>query len=386
MNKKAFIKWQVKELLPVYIISFALLAVIFWFTILNSNLLPKVFENYGPDGTLNGTYLYYYNALPPLFAIGVPVIILSFILPFGTFSYQTSHIRSDFFYQVPLKEKELRRLRLLLNLVIALIIISVVYWIGVLFIYVRQVSLNDQSDYFKNDPFFYNYVYFLPYYLVLLFSFTCNYFISSYFVSLGTRILDSVFYLIFGQFVLGLTVSSFLVLIACFSINSGSDTLNKLMLAMPSPSFIEPMYVTFLFSTLILKQFEITQLETITRIVCSSCFVSLGSFLGWYMLFGKKDPSGEYAGKGTPVNLYVSLYPHVFAFVVGLFLASFIGTLYSGFGIIAPIFFILWGSIYYFSIVLTNGGFHFNSKNWIGFGGVTITIVLLTILACCVRQ
>lgn len=105
MNKKAFIKWQVKELLPVYIISFALLAVIFWFTILNSNLLPKVFENYGPDGTLNGTYLYYYNALPPLFAIGVPVIILSFVLPFGTFSYQTSHIRSDFFYQVPLKEK-----------------------------------------------------------------------------------------------------------------------------------------------------------------------------------------------------------------------------------------------------------------------------------------
>ena len=374
MNKKAFVKWQIKELLPVYIISFAILAVVFWFSVLNSSLLPNVYEDY--QGV---PHLQYYNAFPPIYAIGVPVILLSFVLPFGTFSYQTSHVRSDFYYQIPLKEKELRRLRLSLNLAIALIIISVVYWIGILLIYLRQTSLNSQSEYFKDQPFFYSYIYFLPYYLVLLFSFACNYFISSYFVSLGTRTLDSVFYLIFGQFVLGLTIFSLILLIT--SLSNENSTLSELMAAMPSPSFIEPMCVTYLFASLAFRNFQITVLETIVRIVSCTCFLSLGSFLGWYMLFGKKDPSGEYAGKGSPINFYTSLYPHFFAAVVGFFMATFIGTGATyGIVIIAPIFFILWAATYYFSIVLINGGFHFNSKNWIISGGVTLTIVVLTIL------
>ncbi|HBE98881.1 MAG TPA: hypothetical protein DDW18_02440 [Firmicutes bacterium] len=213
----------------------------------------------------------------------------------------------------------------------------------------------------------------------MLFSFACNYFISSYFVSLGTRTLDSVFYLIFGQFVLGLTISSLILLITCLSNENG--ILSELMAAMPSPSFIEPMCVTYLFASLALRNFQITVLETIVRIVSCTCFLSLGSFLGWYMLFGKKDPSGEYAGKGIPINVYTSLYPHFFAAVVGFFMATFIGATASyGIVIIAPIFFILWAATYYFSIVLINGGFHFNSKNWIISGGVTLTIVVLTIL------
>lgn len=380
MNKKAFIKWQIKELLPIYIISFVLLAVIFWFSILGSNLIPNKYPIYGPSGTIEGYNFYYYNAFPPLFAIGVPVILLSFVLPFGVFSYQTSHIRSDFFYQVPLKEKELRRMRLLLNLIIAAIIITIIYWIGVLFIYAKQASMNAQDDYFRDRPYFYNYIYFLPYYFILIVSFACNYFISSYFISLGTRVVDSVFYLIFGQFILALTIISFLLVMVWFS--KGNETISTLATYMPSPSFIEPLRLTYTFSSLLMKRFSIDSLETGVRIASSVSFLALGSFLGWYMLFQKKDPSGEYAGRGTPSSLYISLYPHVFSFVNGLSLTYIIGTMSLGVAIISPIFFILWEATYYFSIVLTNGGFRFNPKNWFGFGGVSLAILVLTIVGC----
>lgn len=383
MNKKAFLKWQVKESLPIYIISFILLATIFWFTILNSKLIPSYYQN--PNSS--NSVAYYASAIPPIFAIGVPVILLSFVLPFGSFSYQTSHIRSDFFYQVPLKEKELRRIRLLLNLVIACIIITIVYWIGVLFILSKQTSMNAQSDYFKDNPYFYNYIYFLPYYFVFLVSFACNYFISSYFISLGTRVVDSVFYLIFGQFLLGLTVCAF-CLTTKFLLQGGqvSDFLSEVLSAFPSPSWIEPLVETYLFSSLLMNNASFSSNVIGVRIVSSVSFLLLGGFLTWYMLFKKKDPSGEYAGRGTPNNLYKSLYPHAFSFVSGLFLACFVADVIYGLGTIAPIFFIFWGTVYYFSIVLTNGGFRFHWKNWIGFGAVAIVILFLTLLLSILRK
>lgn len=93
----------------------------------------------------------------------------------------------------------------------------------------------------------------------------------------------------------------------------------------------------------------------------------------------KKDPSGEYAGKATPVNTYISLYPHIFAVMTGLLIASAIGS----FGILMLtnwMLYILWAAAYYFTIVAVNGGFHFKIKNWMYFGGISLFTLIVSIL------
>lgn len=376
MNKKALIKWQIKELLPIYIISFVLIAVIFWFTIMASRMMPTV---YGFEEGSDNIYINYYEATPPLFAIIIPTLIASTIWPIAIFSYQTSHIRSDFFCQIPLKEKELRKIRIFLNLTILEVITTFVYWIGILFIATAQMSANANEAYFIIFPYYYQYGYFVLYYLILVIAIALNFFVSSYFISLGTRTIESIMYLIFGQLFLAFVFTSILLPInSIASYKERNATLANLVSSLPSFSWLESCMLTNVMNQLIMKSsYSIDGIELIARIVSEIGYLLVGAAC-IYVMMAKKDPSGEYAGKPMPINTYISLYPHIFSLMTGLLIATGIGLLSQA--VTGWMCYILWAGAYYFIIVAVNGGFHFKVRNWIYFGAVCSVTLIMSII------
>ncbi len=380
MNKKKFIWQQIKEMLPVYIITIILLAAIFWLTSMNSRLAPSYYSNY--DGAY---YVSYSTAWPPLFAILIPSLLASMALPFICFIYQRKRVRADFFYQLPFKKKEYRRYVLLINLVILLVAITIIYWIGVLIMFCQQIHMNSIDEYLKMSPFYYNYLIFIAYYFYLIICIGLNFFISAFFISLGTRTIDSILYLIFGQLFIAFIFMTLVFAIWGFNrwiVETSNEWIVSLISYTASPSWLEIVRGTIHTCIYMAKgEFNIETGELVTRIVSICLYLLLGGLATWYMLFIKKDPSGEYAGKGVPTNTFTASFPHAFAFMLGIYVAS-IGAI-TNYGLLSipsiSMSFIMWGIAYYFYIVLTNGGFHFNKKHWIAFGSVAGFTLMLSV-------
>ncbi len=370
-------------MLPVYIITIVLLAAIFWLSSLTSDFLPSHYAD--SDGK---DYIYYgVTSWPTLMKILIPSLIASMALPFITFAYQRKRVRADFYYQLPLKKKAFRRNSLLISLIILLSAITIIYWVGIIIIAAKQNQANLADEYFVNHQFHYNFLLFIPYYFYLIIGIGLNFFISSFFVSLGTRTIDSILYLLFGQIFIAFIVFALLFNVwgfMKFSINDSNQEMLNVMTATPSPSWLETIRGTVLFCEYITRGYVNLELsEFVTRIVCTSFYLLLGGFFTWYMLFFKKDPSGEYAGKGVPTNLLSFIFPHAFAFFVGLLISS-VGELAS-ISLILSIpstimSLVMWGVTYYFYMVLVNGGFHFSKKNWIAYGGVAGVTLIMTII------
>lgn len=386
MNKKSYIKWQIKELLPMYIISFIILATIFWLTVSTSSLMPTHYV----DG--DGGHHSYISAStwPPLFAILIPALLVSLFLPFFSFSYQRKRTHADFYYQLPFKKNELRRTNLLISYTVLAIAITIIYWIGVLFIFIKQFQTNSNNEYFIAHPYYYNYLFFLPYYFALLVGISLKYFISSFFISLGTRNGDTLLYLVFGQLSLAFFVESILFLAWAGTKFNGSDSLWMLdaLSYTPSPSWLETIRLTIIFAQLTTTgEVGLSAGDMVTRIVSSVAYLLLGCFLTWYILFKKKDPSGEDAGKGLPTTPLAMAIPHIFALMTGLYTSCGYG-IYGALGIsMFWTFFpsmlmslIMWGVAYYFFIVVANATFHFKKINWIIFSSVTGVVVILGIV------
>lgn len=377
MNKKAYIKWQLKELLPAYIIGFVLIASAFWITITNSRLMPNIYR----DSHTGEMSVYLSSAYVPLYSMLVPAMLFATILPFACFKYQTSHKASDFFYQIPLKKNELRRINLILNLIILLSTITVVYWFGIIIMAIKQGVSNASLDpYFIEHPYFYNYGYLTLFYFVMIAALAIHYFISSFFISLGTKTVDSIFYLVFGH---GVMIGAFETIFLLFTFfGNGWETAERLTATFSSISFVETFIDTNFFVSLAMGRSTDTYAYfNEARIVFGILYTLLGGFIAWYLLFKKKDPSGEFAGKGVPTNKFTFLFPHVFAAMIGILIAMASGVLLSLVPLLA-MYIVFWALAYYFCVVFVNGGFHFDKKNWIYYISVVVAVIILTIICC----
>lgn len=373
MNKRAYIKWQITSLLPIYIIIGIVIGFSFLLSVLSSDLVPTIHS-------LTEEPYYYvneYTAYPPLYGIVIPSIVAALALPISIFSYQTNHIKSDFFYQIPLKEKELRRIKLLMNLIILEAIITVVYVIGVILIAVKQPMMNlAGGDYFKDNPYYYNYIIFLPYYFFLVISVALTYFTSAYFASLGTRVIDSILYLIFGQGFLAFIFAG-IILASMYMNRSSASSLSDILIAMPSFSWLEPTISTNIFCNLLMNQTDFSTTYTIARVISNIGFLIIGS-LSFYGVWTKKDPSGEYAGKARGNSIFSYIFPHAFNLMTGIFISVAVG-IWSVY-IVGWIFFISWCAQYYFLTVAINGGFHFKKATWFIMGGVTLFVFIQSLV------
>lgn len=316
---KQYIKWQIREWLPVFFVIFLLFGIAF--------LAPSSINEVGNTR----------NAQTNLESIGVTFSVAVMIFPLFALDYRYKKSKADTFMQAPFKERQLRTSRLLIGLIGILILFTLIYICGVLIIYFRQ--LNASSNYF------YHYEYYVAAYFFLILFGSIEYFISASIASFSDNVIDAIFLLLVANTIRTLLFSSFTSYYsAILDVYCGMYTYTGIEIFTLAPSFYAPgVYSDFCFSSLILENeigdaFFGNEHALFDTSLCIYLVMGLASF---FYIFMSKEPSGEHAGSNGPRNAAISLLPHL-SYI--LFSIWFIAITYS-----LPV--ILWVCYFVFAIL-----------------------------------
>ncbi len=374
MNKKAFIRWQIKEWLPLFIGFGAVTGLFYWL----ASYFSAEFYGYGYTSV---------GVTTPMYVLMALIFAAAAIFPIAIFSYQTNHIRADFYDQIPLKNKELRRIRVLIGIIGLLALFTVIFWIGVLITYLRQVIFNQQEyQYFMSQqnanpadfkPYYFNYVYYIPFFFVLALGLVAHYFTCVYLASLGNRVWDSILYIILGEALLNFALQS--ILLPSYVAFSSSNYNSK----DPFTDWIQLSIGFYFFLKVFIRFYggEIAWTEGATKpnLYDSSSaaaafyigvigFLLVGAIAAYLMLFKKKDPAGELAGRPGARNGAIALIPHAVMLMLGFLLAAAAqwATMYGGTMVSLFIFVVaLWATAYFLLLFASRGTIRFEKKDWI---------------------
>lgn len=297
-----------KEWIPLIAISFFLIITPPFVVSMTHNfyqILPyKYYQTLGTEISLS------------VLGVVISSTVLAALLALFVESYRFQKIKTDFYYSLPFKEKELRRIRTLTALIILLLVFSLSYWMPLAIYYVRyglasapvvNTSTNTTMYAIKErmvDPSWL----FLGYLSSLLFL-SSSFFLSSFFVRLGNSLTSSVLILLGGSVAFAALFPA-LALWLSIPINSkvGGEQIDFVPMAfqtygVSAPGFsfaaffLEPiLYGTNLKASTMHAQIIKNPAYLTSFIISLLISLSLGG-LSAYILFSKEDPSGEWSGQ-----------------------------------------------------------------------------------------
>lgn len=367
---KKHIRYELKEMLSPIIATFIVMAAIFWIYMMNNNITQTYYN------TLQGI-IAYNTGESGLICFTILAMLATVYLPLYTFSYRYKKNRADAYLQLPLKEGELKRIRLITSICLLLIVVTIVYWVGVSIEAYRVASfttLYDSSGGIRQEAAPYNFIGYLYAYFFLLLFVAAEYFINSYLIQLGNNPGDSLLYCIFGQVILGLIVfapwaysSAYLGVSSNTAINFGFTF-----------SFASPMvYMHQVFNNYITGQGNLFYGTWTFATYCSflgPILIGIGAAI---ILFFQKDPSGEHYGKNGERHPAIKIIPHGAFGLTGLL--TICGTL-SFFSLI------FWALGYYFVEVYLNRGLKIKKVDLIIMLSVIALILILYVVGIIVAS
>ncbi len=320
MKTRRFIKWQLKQWFAPLLIAFLLLFLSFIITCSTSNVSYRYYEG--------GSFVSQPSS--NLIAISIPLTLVAVIFPLFVYDYRFKKTQADTFMQAPLKRNRLRLTRLLLGLSMIMIIFTIVYVIGVLIVFFRQVTtpdLYEQGGYIFKIRFF-DYRYYIAAYFFLLAFASLEYFISSFIVLLSDNVLDAIFLLLFVDIIRALLPFSFYTYSTTMlnNIYNGYNSFQGSWLANAASPLLVMLYPEKIFSSFIIGK----EALIFTNF---SDYVSFIFYLVAYLLMGvssviyvvlSSDPSGEYVGRPGPRRNIIGFIPHLTIFSIGLLTLSYI--------------------------------------------------------------
>lgn len=311
MNNKKFIAYQLKCWVPILVLSCIFMAIVFWVEVASMNILHRPSEH-GPYYDTNGA--------SAILSSIIPAMTLTLIYPFSIFEYRFSKNRADTFLQLPLKEGQLKRTRLNLSLLILLAGYTVTFWIGVIFLLIRCGTTTLSTDYIAAGYTIanYNFLGYLFVYLLSLLFLAAEFYTNAFLVQLGNTSKEGSTYLMMGQMILLLAEFSFHVYIV-----NGLMMDYYLNYSLPQPSTFSigtPIYLIYnLFNNYTVGISNVPGFASMAVNEWANFIVPIivgaGAAVALYLV---PDPSGEYYGKPGPRNVWISIIPHVFFFLVGL--------------------------------------------------------------------
>ena len=159
MNKR-FIKWQLKEWMPLL----CAILIIFFFTMVVPGLIISTYR----DVWVDDVWTWSMNT-PSLSRFVIAPMCFAFILPLFVLDYRFNKRKADIYYQLPLKEKELKNTRIVLALVALLVLFTITFFAGMLSTMAHQTSERNWiiNAYPGTQLGLYNYGYFALFYLCL---------------------------------------------------------------------------------------------------------------------------------------------------------------------------------------------------------------------------
>jgi hypothetical protein len=287
MNKK-LLKYQLKDWLPLIGVIFIIFAVV----ILSNTFNYKIIDRYSylpPEEAK-----YQINQFPRIGIYNTPFLIVCAAMPLFALDYRFKHTQADTFYQLPFKEKELKRTRLVLGLTIILVLFTFFYWISILIFGIRYNNALLVENVDKTNE--WHLIYSLPLYLTLIIEGSALYFTSAFLVSLGNNTLDSIIYVLCGQFILGLIIgSAYLFTNDIYHCITGNDFKDINLMVYGLSGIHVGDNIHYIFYSLI-NGMELSGLKDfIPSIILLIVSLVFGGAAFAYM-FIAKEPSGEYAG------------------------------------------------------------------------------------------
>lgn len=307
-----FIKWQLKEWLPLLTATL----IIFFVSMVVPNMIATNYSRL-PEG--GGWVL----TTPLLGNFVITPMLFAFFLPNFVLDYRFNKRKSDIFYQLPLKERELKNTRIILALVSLLILFTVTFFAGTLVTLAHQMS--ERTRILNSHPEavlgLYNYGYYIFFYLCLLFIISGEYFVSLFFANLGSSSRSACMNSICGNAVLFLLIASFFMFIRT-CMKSPDDTFPNSLDQLLTYSFCLNLHpsclaanVTYAFSSGIkdgVFDMMVPASYYIPFIILDAVVIIAAAV---YMLY-TKDPSGEHSGSFVARKEWMNYIIHITAFVL----------------------------------------------------------------------
>lgn len=315
--------------------------------------------------------------------------ILAALLALFVESYRFKKIKTDFYYSLPFKPRELRRIRTITALVILLTIFTLSYWLPLAIYYLRYglakaPTVNASSDMYVIKERMLDPLWLFLGYLSSLVLLSSSFFFASFFVRLGNSLTSSILLLLgsaiaFGAFFPALTLWISLPIDA----RLGSAQVDLVPLAFQTYGLSAP---GFTFASFFLEptiygnsmssgaiHVEITEKPAYLTSFIISLLITLGlSASSAYVIFGKEDPSGEWSGQAGSHKKWSKVLLFIALTVFGI-IASLLGGASSGsvsaltFGVyfVLAIFF---AAIQYVVYLLYEKKAALSKTSWIYFG------------------
>ena len=219
MKFKKFIIWQFKQWLPLFVLMSIWMAAVYLISCLVNSTLTVI------DYSARPSYLEYPRVTYPfsnILVIFVIAIILTFIVPLFVYNYRFNKKQVDTFMQAPFSNNNLRITRILIGLAMILISLSVIYFMGVIIVLIKQTLITDSSSFNNYEDVaylnnLYNYGHYFTAYIFIVLFISIQYFINCLFVSFSDNLLDAIMITIFANTILLFFIPSLLVLFNCFS-------------------------------------------------------------------------------------------------------------------------------------------------------------------------
>ena len=360
---KSYIKWQFKQWLPLLGIFAVLLGAYFLSNCINSNIyLYK-----------SGSFFAYPKT--SLLEILIPTLIVSCIMPFFAYSYRFKTNQADTFMQVPLKANTFRNIRIIIGLVIVLLAFSVIYWLGVMILAIRQATAPIPPAEYNRYPFTFHYLYYLLAFIFFTVMISIQYFINCFVVSLGNNLLDSVLIFVLSQGIFLLYLLAPIFYLRSFN----NMPAIEMLFGISNLSVIMPLTLTISLFDSLIQQGVLDNLFVNGGLVLFIVNIVLYIFLGGitiYLTLVFRDPSGEWSEQLGPRNFYIGLIPHALAFLCILFLSA---NSYFGFFSFQFILFLMWLVGYYVMLCIFYRTFKIKKCDWIIFASEVGLFIILNI-------
>lgn len=367
MDKRRFIKQQIKSDL-LFIIVFAAFALL-W------GLLGATHVTFYSSGAIflyQNTNLSYSAFFPFLFAS---------IFPLTVFTYRYDKPSTDFFFQMPIDKRYIKRVRLLIGLIALFLFFTVNFFLDMAIVAVRYLNSPELPDEYihRLD---YNFLGYLVAYPLLLISFFVAFGVSSFFASLSNNKKDMVLMTGFGLLTLLLAFFSFASLILSFAgelptgytdaINVLNFSLSPLTTLFDAISWSENLILGY-------SSYYVDGLKAI-QIVLYVLAVAIGIF-GFFFAFFSKERSGEDASTNGGYNAFTILLPHLCFFFLGLAASSrwAYEVAYSSYFIGASIITLAYLVAYYFLLCLYYKRLKLNKRDLYAYIGVSLTFAIMAI-------
>lgn len=342
MKMSKYIRLEIKQALPPFIIYTIFMALVSILGASNSDLYTS------------GMISTYTNITP----FTIVAFIFALIYPLNLYLYRYKKSSVDFYYQLPIDKRKIRRCKFLVGLAGLLISFIVFYLFSVIILMIRvNGATPPSSDYFYIiDYNFAAYFLALPIYIIV---FVLTYSLSSFLASLGNNAKDSILIWVFSFCILTFFISSFSTYTCLLTTASKGKPSN--LFSNPLVSSFSPLFLYVDTNAVVSKFIMYTNPfkasgKDLTIMIITIIFYVLNIIIGvlaFIYVWLKKDRSGEYCTINGGFNAFSKLLPHICAFIISFYVSSL--WLIFGFDtayIVPIILFFVYGTAYYLSLAL----------------------------------